>query len=198
MNSKAFEMRNLIAHAFNALVRSSFIRKGPEKLCGSENFFLVFRETQEFFSSFFHFSCKFWGKSYCLYFQYNGYLVTWLQTQKSDKTVFPLIYALWAVIIYNNHTILIGTVFLHVPHMQLMNQPFQGNIQPYNFFRNVYLQRGSRNLLEFGKKLGKIGVNPVRGGLFLFERRILRVKEFSIILYFLFLFFCFFLQYFHV
>lgn len=106
--------------------------------------------------------------------------------------MFPLIYALCAVIIYNNHTILIGTVFLHVPHMQLMNQPFQVNIQPYNFFRNVYPRRGSRNLLEFGKKLGKIGVNPVRGGLFLLERRILRVQEFSIILYFLFLFFCFF------
>ena len=103
--------------------------------------------------------------------------------------MFPLIYALCAVIIYNNHTILIGTVFLHVPHMQLMNQPFQVNIQPYNFFRNMYPRRGSRNLLEFGKKLGKIGVNPVRGGLFLFERRILRVQEFSIILYFLFLFF---------
>ena len=106
--------------------------------------------------------------------------------------MFPLIYALCAVIIYNNHTILIGTVFLQVPHMQLMNQPFQVNIQPYNFSRNMYPRRGSRNLLEFGKKLGKIGVNPVRGGLFLLERRILRVQEFSIILYFLFLFFCFF------
>ena len=56
----------------------------------------------------------------------------------------------------------------------------------------MYPRRGSRNLLEFGKKLGKIGVNSVRGGLFLFERRILRLQEFSIILYFLFLFFFFF------
>ena len=114
------------------------------------------------------------------------------------ENCFPLNLCALRVIIYNNHTILIGTVFLHVPHMQLMNQPFQVNIQPYNFSRNMYPRRGSRNLLEFGKKLGKIGVNPVRGGLFLFERRILRVQEFSIILYFLFLFFCFFLQYFHV
>ena len=38
MDSKPFEMRYLIAHAFNAPVRSSFIRKGPEKLCGYETF----------------------------------------------------------------------------------------------------------------------------------------------------------------
>ena len=195
MDSKPFEMRYLTAHAFNAPVRSSFTRKGPEKLCGYETFFGSFEKRRNCFLSF-----AFHANSGGRVIVYNSNTMATLShgCKKSEKTVFPLIYALCAVIIYNNHTILIGTVFLHVPHMQLMNQPFQVNIQPYNFFRNMYPRRGSRNLLEFGKKLGKIGVNPVRGGLFLFERRILRVQEFSIILYFLFLFFCFFLQYFHV
>ena len=196
MNSKPFEIRYLIAHAFNAPVRSSFTRKGPEKLCGSEKFLGSFEKRRNYFL-FFTFHANSWRRVIV----YTSNTMATLShgckpISLTDKTVFPLIYALCAVVIYNDHTILIGTVFLHVPHMQLMNQPFQGNIQPYNFFRNVYPRRGSRNLLEFGKKLGKIGVNPVRGGLFLFERRILRVQEFSIILYFLFLFcfvlFCFF------
>lgn len=190
-----FEMRYLIAHAFNAPVRSSFPRKGPEKLCGYETFFGSFEKRRNYFLSF-AFHANSGGR--VIVYTSNTMATLSHSCKKSEKTVFPLIYALCAVIIYNNHTILIGTVFLHVPHTQLMNQPFQVNIQPYNFFRNMYPRRGSRNFLEFGKKLGKIGVNSVRGGLFLFERRILRLQEFSIILYFLFLFFCFFLQYFHV
>lgn len=189
-------MRYLIAHAFNSPVRSSFTRKGPEKLCGYETFFGSFEKRRNYFLSFaFHANS---GGRVIVYTSNTMATLSHGCKPRSLRKLFPLIYALCAVIIYNNHTILIATVFLHVPHMQLMNQPFQVNIQPYNFFRNMYPRRGSRNLLEFGKKLGKIGVNPVRGGLFLFERRILRVQEFSIILYFLFLFFCFFLQYFHV
>lgn len=155
MNSKPFEMRYLIAHAFNAPVRSSFTWKAPEKLWGYENFFGSFEKIRNYFLSF-----TFHANSWRTVIVYTSNIIATLShgckpKSLTDKTVFPLIYALCAVVIYNNHTILIGTVFLHVPHMQLMNQPFQGNIQPYNFSGNVYARRGSRNLLEFGKKLEK-------------------------------------------
>ena len=52
MDSKPFEMRYLIAHAFNAPVRSSFTRKGPEKLCGYETFFGSFEKRRNYFLSF--------------------------------------------------------------------------------------------------------------------------------------------------
>lgn len=52
MDSKPFEMRYLIAHAFNAPVRSSFPRKGPEKLCGYETFFGSFEKRKNCFLSF--------------------------------------------------------------------------------------------------------------------------------------------------
>ena len=76
MNSKPFEMRYLIASDWSV---ESFTWKGPEKLRGYEKFFGSFEKRKNCFLSF-AFHAKFWGESYCLYLQYNGYLVTRLQT----------------------------------------------------------------------------------------------------------------------
>ena len=93
MNSKPFEIRYLIAHAFNAPVRSSFTRKGPEKLCGSEKFLGSFEKRRNYFL-FFTFHANSWRRVTV----YTSNTMATLShgckpISLTDKTVFPLIYA---------------------------------------------------------------------------------------------------------
>jgi len=192
MNSKPFEMRNLIAHAVQRSSPELFHPKGSRKTLGLRKVFGSFEKRRNYFLSF-----TFHANSWRRVIVYTSNTMATLShgckpRSLTNKTVFPLIYALRAVIIYNNHTILIGTVFLHVPHMQQKWISHSKETSNHIISPETCILEEVReicwNLLKSLKNRSKTG----KGGLFLFERRIYQGSRIQYYIVLPFLFVCFF------